>query len=391
MSSSDAPARKKRPASDANPAPDGDHRKRRRNRTTQSCLNCHTSKRMCDRKRPACARCTQLGLTGLCVYEVDDPNQRPEAQDESSRLLKRVAELEGVIRELKNKPHPRWVQSGNGSEDFEKWQVRPQTRSGCDGQSTSNAPSPSSSLSEKGERSSSDSDGDSRPPGKPSNGYLPPVHLNTDHTRRRSSYCGTSPHSTPSPTLMTPTEEFSPHISIVHPPDVPHDYDLTSMFLSYPGLMGCEDGTYNLHGKDNRQDGVSSLKQVSQCGCLHETASYNAVLELSLRLRKAADILARSSIHHMGPACPLQRQIVELDALATNALGNIATPPEELTGAISPHDRLPQMYGSRSLGNATISPQSLHSLRTWDMLPNGSSSPVSCDDSFMSWEPQRRA
>ncbi|EPQ57256.1 hypothetical protein GLOTRDRAFT_17704, partial [Gloeophyllum trabeum ATCC 11539] len=76
-----------------------DHRKRRRNRTTQSCVNCHTSKRMCDRKRP-CGRCTQLGLTGLCVYEVDDPNQKHDDQDEKSRLQKRVAELEGVIREV---------------------------------------------------------------------------------------------------------------------------------------------------------------------------------------------------------------------------------------------------------------------------------------------------
>jgi hypothetical protein len=63
-------------------AMDADHRKRRRNRTTQSCLNCHTSKRkvgicdfyrcpftsmpidnynQCDRKRP-CQRCIQLGL-----------------------------------------------------------------------------------------------------------------------------------------------------------------------------------------------------------------------------------------------------------------------------------------------------------------------------------------
>ncbi|KAL1757566.1 hypothetical protein FB107DRAFT_174141, partial [Schizophyllum commune] len=96
---------KKRVASTETPA-EGDHRKKRRNRTTQSCLNCHTSKRMCDRKRPACGRCTQLGLTGHCVYEVDDPAQRAES-DENARLLKRVAELESVIRELKNKPQPR--------------------------------------------------------------------------------------------------------------------------------------------------------------------------------------------------------------------------------------------------------------------------------------------
>ncbi|KAJ7210537.1 hypothetical protein GGX14DRAFT_363592 [Mycena pura] len=78
---------------------DGDHRKRRRNRTTQSCLNCHATKRMCDRKRP-CTRCSQLGIAGNCVYEVDDPNRQGQGQgDERSRLMNRVAELEGVIRE----------------------------------------------------------------------------------------------------------------------------------------------------------------------------------------------------------------------------------------------------------------------------------------------------
>ncbi|TDL25377.1 hypothetical protein BD410DRAFT_889543 [Rickenella mellea] len=50
-----------------------DHRKSRRNRATQSCLHCHTNKRKCDRKRP-CRRCIQLGMTGLCIYEVEDPD-----------------------------------------------------------------------------------------------------------------------------------------------------------------------------------------------------------------------------------------------------------------------------------------------------------------------------
>ncbi|KZV90000.1 hypothetical protein EXIGLDRAFT_617542, partial [Exidia glandulosa HHB12029] len=80
---------------------DIDHRKKRRNRTTHSCINCHTTKRKCDRKRP-CSRCTQLGLTGLCVYEVDDPNVADDPNvDEMTRARKRIAELEGVIRELK--------------------------------------------------------------------------------------------------------------------------------------------------------------------------------------------------------------------------------------------------------------------------------------------------
>ncbi|KZV62825.1 hypothetical protein PENSPDRAFT_641714 [Peniophora sp. CONT] len=87
----------------------GDHRKRRRNRTTQSCLNCHTSKRMCDRGRP-CGRCTQLGLTSVCIYEVDD--RSPRAGEDSEVLQQRVAELEGVINEVHHVRqaafHPNW-------------------------------------------------------------------------------------------------------------------------------------------------------------------------------------------------------------------------------------------------------------------------------------------
>ncbi|KAF8488291.1 hypothetical protein JB92DRAFT_2757475, partial [Gautieria morchelliformis] len=76
------------------------HRKRRRNRMRVSCLNCYASKRKCDRKRP-CTRCIKHGLTGLCVYELDDPTERDKAQvDESTRLKNRIAELESVIRSL---------------------------------------------------------------------------------------------------------------------------------------------------------------------------------------------------------------------------------------------------------------------------------------------------
>ena len=101
------------------------YRKRRRNRTTQSCLNCHTSKRkvsspihlskrnlihhnQCDRKRP-CQRCIQLGLvsfcslqalpithhrfikTGLCVYEIDDPALRLVVSSSMSHATDYVA------------------------------------------------------------------------------------------------------------------------------------------------------------------------------------------------------------------------------------------------------------------------------------------------------------
>ncbi|KAI6014728.1 hypothetical protein BKA83DRAFT_4343935 [Pisolithus microcarpus] len=102
---------------------DTDHRKRRRNRTTQSCLNCHTSKRKCDRKRP-CQRCIQLGLTGLCVYEIDDPALRDDPTiDEATRLRNRIAELESLVRELRGKPHPRWADASAG-DPSERWHSR---------------------------------------------------------------------------------------------------------------------------------------------------------------------------------------------------------------------------------------------------------------------------
>jgi hypothetical protein len=72
----------------------------------------------CDRKRP-CQRCIQLGLTGLCVYEIDDPALRFDifiltltfptnyytrddpTIDETTRLRNRIAELESLVRELR--------------------------------------------------------------------------------------------------------------------------------------------------------------------------------------------------------------------------------------------------------------------------------------------------
>ncbi|KAI0250998.1 hypothetical protein BJV78DRAFT_1127239 [Lactifluus subvellereus] len=108
---------------------DMDHRKRRRNRTTQSCLNCHTSKRKCDRKRP-CQRCIQLGLTGLCVYEIDDPSIRDDPNvDENTRFRNRIAELESLVRELRGKPHPRWAEANFCDGDpNEKWHSRASKR-----------------------------------------------------------------------------------------------------------------------------------------------------------------------------------------------------------------------------------------------------------------------
>ncbi|WVQ80822.1 hypothetical protein IAT38_002929 [Cryptococcus sp. DSM 104549] len=80
-----------------------DHRKRKRNRTIRSCVPCHNHKRKCDRKRP-CGRCTALGLTGTCVYEIDEARDMNDPDvAEHVRLKRRIAELEQVVRELRQK------------------------------------------------------------------------------------------------------------------------------------------------------------------------------------------------------------------------------------------------------------------------------------------------
>ncbi|KIR74287.1 hypothetical protein I310_01889 [Cryptococcus deuterogattii CA1014] len=71
-----------------NPGEKVDHRKRKRNRTIRSCVPCHNHKRK----------------TGSCVYEIDEQRDMNDPEVvESERLRRRVAELEQVIRELRQK------------------------------------------------------------------------------------------------------------------------------------------------------------------------------------------------------------------------------------------------------------------------------------------------
>ncbi|WWD03083.1 hypothetical protein V865_001129 [Kwoniella europaea PYCC6329] len=92
-----------------------DHRKRKRNRTIRSCVPCHNHKRRCDRKRP-CGRCTALGLTGTCVYEIDEARDMNDPEvAEAERLRRRIAELEQVVRELRQRAPTRSQAQSNAT------------------------------------------------------------------------------------------------------------------------------------------------------------------------------------------------------------------------------------------------------------------------------------
>ncbi|KAI9437719.1 hypothetical protein H4582DRAFT_296724 [Lactarius indigo] len=380
-----------------------DHRKRRRNRTTQSCLNCHTSKRMCDRKRP-CGRCIQLGITGLCVYEVDDPSQRTEDADDKTRLQMRVAELEGVIRELKNKPHPRWAQSSSDAcQDQAVHSLTASAPSPCAEKHTSKtshreksgvaAPSPLPSVDismvskERGSRQAS----------------LAPPPLEELPGPQLPTFMGpfsvASSSSSDSP-LGTPDIDDAGMLSLsAFGPTPPGDDAITSLLSHFT------DG--NLHSAtpfaelfDNALRDVfcgeaapdACLSQhsgqqtpLSECGCLSEVTNYQAVLELSLRLRYAAEALNRHPQHNNSSMCLLKQRIAELDVFTSNTLGNIDTPGmirtpptpigglNSISGCTSPDTGW--TGGSTSfVATAGISPSTL--------------APPS-DDSLMSWTPQR--
>ncbi|CAK5283247.1 unnamed protein product [Mycena citricolor] len=200
---------------------DGDHRKRRRNRTTHSCTSCHTSKRMCDRKRP-CTRCTQLGVGAECTYQLNAVGISDEAEDKSreAALLSRISDLERIVDELR--------------------------------------------------RSSSEQD---------KSGLLTPA---------RSSDCSTPP-SLP---LSLQSDGWLADLtstSLLKSPGSDSSQSVDSLAPIFP----------QFHTGGNFAHRGIPLHR-APCDCLRETVCNRSVLELSLRLRRAADVLAASSLHMPG-------------------------------------------------------------------------------------------
>jgi hypothetical protein len=130
---------------------------------------------------------------------------------------------------------------------------------------------------------------------------------------------------------MTPIDEYSQTQALIAGEQpFTGEFDFTSVFMSYPGSIGFgyspEHNDPQAGGgilADHLDDAYKS-KYRGHCGCLSEGPSYNVVLELSLRLRKAADILLRSG------TCCLSQRIIELDALAMTTLGSITTSPNDI-------------------------------------------------------------
>ncbi|KAJ3479462.1 hypothetical protein NLI96_g9043 [Meripilus lineatus] len=319
----------------------------------------------------------------LCVYEVDDPNQRQEVSDEQIRLQKRVAELESVIRELKNKPHPKWTQ-----------------QPGLKGPSEMNAMTDPPTIMVT--RPLSTEPRSSTPSSSPTS-----AHWGT----RRSPVPGSSPSSgspsscSPSP-LNTPPSPLLLGVGDISQSQIPSVQDLTTLLSSCYSEQVSLDGLFDSLVTPDRATFAEPYHTHQHtpgghCGCLNDVTSYNVVLELSLRLRRAAEILGHSPQHTNPSGCSIHQRIASLDRFASEALGNVnissplasgyPQPDLPMNTYLSPTSTLPpHTTASRSVRPSlgqSLSPH-LQGMRPWD-FKTSSSYPSPPDDALMSWEPSR--
>ncbi|KZT09176.1 uncharacterized protein LAESUDRAFT_756818 [Laetiporus sulphureus 93-53] len=307
-----------------------DHRKRRRNRTTQSCLNCHTSKRKCDRKRP-CQRCIQLGLTGLCVYEVDDPALRDDPNiDETTRLRNRIAELESLVRELRGKPHPKWAEPNYCDGDVnEKWHSRSTKRL----QSQFQKPRREGLLDGSGSNVLQAS--------------AVKTEQATDLPRQQLYSLSTSTDSSLSHTVAVASHSYyrsthqhdSQHGMCSAAEDASAFYSSSSSAspVGYPGQLHPHSAVGG-HYPQQPYTRTSALEAAQMhCSCLTNPAAAHPLIALTNQLRTASHMLRQLPEHSSQHECLVLTRILELDDVmhgggteysATSAYEGLPTPAE---------------------------------------------------------------
>ncbi|KAL0961515.1 hypothetical protein HGRIS_006456 [Hohenbuehelia grisea] len=354
---------------------DTDHRKRRRNRTTQSCLNCHTSKRKCDRKRP-CQRCIQLGLTGLCVYEIDDPALRDDPTlDETTRLRNRIAELESLVRELRGKPHPRWADSNfRDGDPNEKWHSRA---------------SKTNTMAKR--RSPDETPQHSR--GGVLTSLLAPIKTEAPSDNSQQALYRFSPSPGPSMryhTFQTDLRNDSPASPFEHDhrhpmnsppsgesPQMPFPSSAPSMsYIPHHGASGYVDGNRAHHGASHGYPlaGHDDYAHTGpHCPCRTSPATGHAYISLSHQLQSTLNAVRQYSPHPSSTQCLLYRRIVELHnqlhgndptdvaGPSYDSLSNTPTDSEILTplSASSGHT---SFHATSSSGSGGVSPQEWNTL-----------------------------
>jgi len=131
-----------------------------------------------------------------------------------------------------------------------------------------------------------------------------------------------TPRSTSAPSPQPSPSSSDPYIDV--PSHMPHgltEHDLSALFN--PSLhqeLPKPDVLAQLIDRLASDKGPGDFDWVSpdhaglgHCGCANETNSYIVLLELSLRLRKASEVVGHHFKHFSGSTCGLNQRITELD------------------------------------------------------------------------------
>ncbi|KAI0647882.1 hypothetical protein C8Q79DRAFT_906867 [Trametes meyenii] len=324
-----------------------DHRKRRRNRTTQSCLNCHTSKRKCDRKRP-CQRCIQLGLTGLCVYEVDDPALRDDPNvDENTRLRNRIAELESLVRELRGKPHPKWAEPNFCDGDVtEKWHSRSSRRL----------------QYQKPSRDRDDGGGAGQLQG--SNGRMPPAIKTETDPPQHQLY-----RFTPSPPSSAVDNASAQSYTLYRTHEAQHQhghavYSPTDDSSCYSSPSSASVMTYSeaRHGAAMANGDPYYQEQYvhHSCSCVTNPAAGNPLIGLTTQLQSTLALLRQLPEHSSRHSCVILRRVAELNDIMHGNLASNMSGSSSYEGLSTTPETELSMSPISTSSQSSVSAPSLH-------------------------------
>jgi len=132
-----------------------------------------------------------------------------------------------------------------------------------------------------------------------------------------------TPRSTSAPSPQpSPSSSSDAYIDV--PSHFPHgltEHDLSSLFnpslhqeLPKPDVLAqLIDRLASDKGPGDFDWGSPDRTGLGHCGCANETNSYIILLELSLRLRKASEVVGHHFRHFSGSTCGLNQRITELD------------------------------------------------------------------------------
>ncbi|KAF8510009.1 hypothetical protein BU17DRAFT_70248 [Hysterangium stoloniferum] len=326
-----------------------DHRKRKRNRLRASCLNCYASKRKARDGKYYYFVCKAIHANPYASRRVFASMRlkiplQPH-RDEINRLRHRIAELESFVRELRNKPHPRWTAPGGILHDPDYVHFHP--RPGQRVEDTQLRPVTDTDF-HAAVREHGDGQNRSRehPGAKDSEAGLSYGAISWDSTvqalgtddARSSAYSSTC--------------DCDDHLSYAGSPD-----DARSSYNpAQPNRATPMDGfEYLLSPPVVERDKKSAVEcGEGSCNCIKDQAAFAPLVNLSVALRTSREAL--EYLHPVGVDCLLYSRVIFLENHILSSLGS--------TGAL----------GSSSTNTEVLHPPSHHA--AMQPCPPRASTPV---------------